>query len=176
MLEEGGIGIIPVIKQVMDVNFNGAVYTTVHALPHLIKSRGTVVGISSIAGYRGLPGRSGYSASKFALQGWLESIKTEVVEQGVHVMWVSPGFTASNIRNAALDHRGLAQGESPLNEGSLMDANTCARIIVDAVANRKRTVVMTFQGKQTVFLNKFFPSLADKLVRAFFFRNGKLIK
>ncbi len=176
LLEEGGTGIIPVIKKVMDVNFNGAVYTTVHALPHIINSRGVIVGISSIAGYRGLPGRSGYSASKFALQGWLESVKTEVVHQGVHVMWVSPGFTASNIRNSALDHRGMAQGESPLNEGSLMDTKTCANIIVDAVAKRKRAVVMTFQGKQTVFINKFFPSLADRLVRAFFFKNGKLIK
>lgn len=176
LLEEGGVGIIPVIKKVMDINFNGVVHTTVYALPYLIKSRGVIVGISSIAGYRGLPGRSGYSASKFALQGWLESIKTEVVDKGVHVMWVSPGFTASNIRNTALDHRGQAQGESPLDEGSLMDANTCADIIIDAVSKRKRTVVMTFQGKQTVFLNKFFPAFADKLVRAFFFKSGKLIK
>lgn len=176
LLEEGGPGIIPVIKKVMEINFNGAVYTTVHALPYIVQSKGVVVGISSIAGYRGLPGRSGYSASKFALQGWLESIKTEIVDKGVHVMWVSPGFTASNIRNTALDHKGNTQGESPLDESSLMDANTCANIIIDAVAKRKRTVVMTFQGKQTVFINKFFPSLADKLVKTFFFRNGKLIK
>jgi short-subunit dehydrogenase len=142
----------------------------------LIKSKGVVVGVSSIAGYRGLPGRSGYSASKFALQGWLEALKTEVVEKGVHVMWVSPGFTASNIRNVALNKQGDAQGESPLNENELMDASTCANIIIDAIAKRKRTVVMTFQGKQTVFLNKFFPSLADKLVRKFFFKNGELVK
>lgn len=176
LLEEGGPDIIPVIKKVMDINFNGAVYTTIHALPYIVKSKGVIVGVSSIAGYRGLPGRSGYSASKFALQGWLESIKTEVVDKGVHVMWVSPGFTASNIRNTALDHKGHAQGESPLDEDSLMDAKTCANIIIDAVSKRKRTLIMTFQGKQTVFLNKFFPSLADKLVRTFFFKNGKLIK
>ena len=135
-----------------------------------------IVGVSSIAGYRGLPGRSGYSASKFALQGWLEAIKTELVAKDVHVMWVSPGFTASNIRNVALNQKGEAQGESPLDEKSLMDADTCAGIIIDAISARKRTVVMTFQGKQTVFLNKFFPSLADKLVRRFFFKNGVLIK
>ena len=91
-------------------------------------------------------------------------------------MWVSPGFTASNIRNVALNQNGEAQGESPLNENELMDASTCANIIIAAIAKRKRTVVMTFQGKQTVFLNKFFPSLADKLVRKFFFKNGKLVK
>jgi short-subunit dehydrogenase len=176
LMEEGGPGIVPVIKKVMDVNFNGVLYCTTYALPYLIKSKGVIIGISSIAGYRGLPGRSGYSASKFALQGFLEAIKTELVETGVHVMWVSPGFTASNIRNVALNHKGEKQGESPLKESQLMDAGTCAKIIIDAVAKRKRTVVMTFQGKQTVFLNKFFPSLADKLVRRFFFRDGKLIK
>lgn len=176
LMEEGGTGIIPVIKKVMDINFYGALYCTTHALPHLIRSRGVVVGVSSIAGYRGLPGRSGYSASKFALQGWLESIKTELVAKGVHVMWVSPGFTASNIRNAALNAKGDAQGESPLKETELMSADTCAHIIIRAIAKRKRTVVMTFQGKQTVFLNHFFPWLADKLVRAFFFRGGELVK
>ncbi len=176
LMEEGGAGIVPVIKKVMDVNFNGVLYCTTYALPYLIKSKGAIVGISSIAGYRGLPGRSGYSASKFALQGFLEAIKTELVEKGVHVMWVSPGFTASNIRNVALNHKGEKQGESPLKESQLMDADTCAKIIIDAVEKRKRTVVMTFQGKQTVFLNKFFPSLADKLVRKFFFKNGNLVK
>lgn len=176
LLEDGGTGMIPVIKKVMDINFYGALYCTTYALPHLIRSKGVVVGVSSIAGYRGLPGRSGYSASKFALQGWLESIKTELVQKGVHVMWVSPGFTASNIRNAALNPRGEAQGESPLKEAELMDADTCAQIIINAVSARKRTVVMTFQGKQTVFLNRFFPALADRLVRAFFFRKGELIK
>jgi NAD(P)-dependent dehydrogenase (short-subunit alcohol dehydrogenase family) len=176
LMEEGGKEIIGVIKRVMDINYFGTVYCTTYALPHLIKSKGIIVGVSSIAGYRGLPGRSGYSASKFALQGWLEAIKTELVSKGVHVMWVSPGFTASNIRNVALNQRGEAQGESPLDEKSLMDADTCAGIIIDAISARKRTVVMTFQGKQTVFLNKFFPSLADKLVRRFFFKEGKLVK
>ncbi|MFN5374880.1 MAG: SDR family NAD(P)-dependent oxidoreductase, partial [Chitinophagaceae bacterium] len=91
LMEEGGKEIIGVIKRVMDINYFGTVYCTTYALPHLIKSKGVIVGISSIAGYRGLPGRSGYSASKFALQGWLEALKTELIEKGVHVMWVSPG-------------------------------------------------------------------------------------
>jgi short-subunit dehydrogenase len=176
LLEEGGPGIIPVIKKVMDINFYGTVYTTTFALPHIIKSKGVILGVSSIAGYRGLPGRSGYSASKFALQGWLEAIRTELIHKKVHVMWVCPGFTASNIRNVALNQRGEAQGESPLDENKLMDAQTCAEIIIKAIEKRKRTLVMTFQGKETVFLNKFFPSLADKLVHSFFFKKGKLVK
>ena len=176
LLEDGGAEIIPVIKKVMDVNFYGTVYTTTHALPHLIKTKGVILGVSSIAGYRGLPGRSGYSASKFALQGWLEAIRTELIHKGVHVMWVCPGFTASNIRNVALNNRGEAQGESPLDENKLMDAKTCAEIIIKSIEKRKRTLVMTFQGKETVFLNKFFPGLADKLVHSFFFKKGKLVK
>ena len=165
-----------VIRQMMDVNFMGAVYCTKEALPYIIEQKGTIVGVSSTAGYRGLPGRSGYSASKFALQGWLESLRTELWDSGVHVMWVSPGFTASNIRNAALDSHGVGQGESPLDESKLMSAETCAKYILNAIEKRKRVLVLTLTGKLTVFLNKFFPSLADKLVHGHYFKKGELIK
>jgi short-subunit dehydrogenase len=165
-----------VIKKVMEINFFGAVYCTRYSLPSIIKNKGTIVGISSIAGYRGLPGRSGYSASKYALQGWLEAVRTELLDSGVNVMWVCPGFTTSNIRNAALTKEGEAQGESPMDEGKMMTAEECATRILKAIEKRKRTVVMTFQGKQTVFLNKFFPSLTDKLVRKFYYKEGKLVK
>ena len=101
---------VDVIKKVMDVNFFGTVYCTKLALDTIIERKGTIVGVSSIAGYRGLPGRSGYSASKFAVNGWLESIRTELLDTGVNVMWVCPGFTRSNIRNAALNSKGYAQG------------------------------------------------------------------
>lgn len=165
-----------VLHKVMDVNFFGAVYCTKYALDSIISRKGSIVGVSSIAGYRGLPGRSGYSASKFALQGWLESIRTELMSSGVHVMWVCPGFTTSNIRNAALDANGKAQGETPLDESSLMSAEECAKHILKAIRKKKRTLVLTFTGKRTIFMNKFFPGLADKLVRKFFFKDGKLIK
>jgi len=167
---------IDVIRKVMDINFFGAVYCTKYAVNSLIQRRGTIVGISSIAGYRGLPGRSGYSASKFALQGWLESIKTELAEDGVHVMWVSPGFTTSNIRNAALNDTGQQQGESPMDENKMMTAEECARHILNAIRKKRRSLVMTFTGKETVFMQKFFPGLADKFVRKFYFKEGKLIK
>ena len=151
-------------------------YCTKYAVNSLIKRKGTIVGISSIAGYRGLPGRSGYSASKFALQGWLESIKIELAEDGVHVMWVSPGFTTSNIRNAALNDKGQQQGESPMDENKMMTAEECAVHILNAVRKKRRSLVMTFTGKETVFMQKFFPGLADKFVRKFYFKEGKLIK
>ncbi|MEI2750188.1 MAG: SDR family oxidoreductase [Ferruginibacter sp.] len=167
---------LEVFKKVMDINFFGTVYCTKLALESIIERKGTIVGVSSIAGYRGLPGRSGYSASKFALNGWLEAVRTELQEDGVNVMWVCPGFTRSNIRNAALNDKAQAQGESPLNEANLMSAEECAAAIIKAVEKRKRTLVLTFKGKQTVFINKFFPSWADKLTRNYFFKNGKLVK
>ena len=167
---------VEVIRKVMEVNFFGALYCTKFALSSLIERKGTIVGVSSIAGYRGLPGRSGYSASKFALQGWLESIRTELAGDGVHVMWVCPGFTASNIRQAALTQDGSVQGESPMDEEKMMPADEVANHILKAIKNKKRTLVLTFTGKQTIFLNKFFPGLADKLVRKFYFKENKLMK
>ncbi|SKA01312.1 SDR family oxidoreductase [Sediminibacterium ginsengisoli] len=164
------------IRKVMDINFWGTVYCTKFALPYIQQNKGTIAGVSSIAGFRGLPGRSGYSASKYAVTGFLEALRTELLNSGVNVMWVCPGFTASNIRNAALNKDGQAQGESPLDEKKLMSAEECASYILKAIAKRKRTLVLTMQGKQTVYLNRFFPSLADKLVRNFFFKNDALVK
>jgi short-subunit dehydrogenase len=165
-----------VIRNVMEINFFGAVYCTKYALDSIIERKGSIIGISSIAGYRGLPGRSGYSASKFALQGWLEAIRTELMDSDVHVMWVCPGFTSSNIRNAALNDKGEPHGETPMDEGSMMTTEECARHILKAIKNKKRSLVLTFTGKRTVFMNKFFPSWADKLVQKFFFKDGKLVK
>lgn len=164
------------IRRVMDINFWGTVYCTKFALDHIVKNKGTIVGVSSIAGYRGLPGRSGYSASKYAVNGWLEALRTELLESGTNVMWVCPGFTSSNIRNAALNSKGESQGESPMDEGAMMSSEECADHIATAIEKRKRTLVLTFTGKRAVFMNKFFPSLADKLVRKFFFKNNELVK
>ena len=165
-----------IFKKLMEVNYLGMVYCTKLALNSLLKTKGTIVGVSSIAGYRGLPGRSGYSASKFAMNGWLEAVRTELLEEGVNVMWVAPGFTKSNIRNAALNEHSQAQGESPLDEQSLMTPEEVAQHILDAIKKRKRTLILTFTGKRTVFMNKFFAALTDKLTRNFFYKKGKLVK
>ena len=155
---------LAVIRQVMDVNFYGTVYVTKYALPYILESKGSVIGISSVAGYRGLPGRTGYSASKFAMQGFLEALRTEVMHQGVHVLVACPGFTASNIRRTALNAQGNTQGESPRAEKNMMSANEVATRILKATQARQREVIMTTQGKFTVFLNKWLPGLTDKLV------------
>lgn len=155
---------LEVIRKVMEVNFFGTVYATKYALPYILQTQGSIIGISSIAGYRGLPGRTGYSASKFAMHGFLETLRTELLDRGVHVMIACPGFTASNIRNSALAANGQAQGESPRDEGQMMSAEEVAARILKATEKRQRDLVMTKQGKLTVFLNKWLPGLTDRLV------------
>jgi len=155
---------LSVLKNLMDVNFWGTVYCTKYALPEILKTKGSVVGVSSIAGYRGLPGRTGYSSSKFAMNGFMESLRTELLKTGVHVMVACPGFTASNIRVTALAKDGASHGETSMEEGKMMSADVVAQTIADGIAARKRTLIMTGQGKLTVWINKLLPALADKLV------------
>ncbi|OZI09231.1 short chain dehydrogenase [Siphonobacter sp. BAB-5385] len=153
-----------VIRKVMDINFFGSVYATKAALPHLLQSKGSIVGISSIAGYRGLPVRVGYSASKFALNGFLEALRTELLHSGVHVLTASPGFTASNIRVASLGKDGRTLGETMRDEATMMSAEEVAARIYKAIVQRKRELILTSQGKLTVWLNKLFPKFMDTMV------------
>ena len=155
---------LKVIRQLMDVNFYGTVYCTKYALPYLLKTKGSLVGIISIAGYVGLPGRTGYSASKFAIRGFLDSLRIENLKKGLHVLVAAPGFTASEVRKVALTTDGSQQGETPRDESKMMSSEECAIHIVDAVRKRKRELILTFtEGKLTVFLGKLFPALLDKL-------------
>ena len=155
---------LSVMKKVMDINFFGTVFCTKHALPYILKSKGSVVGVSSIAGFKGLPARTAYSASKFAMQGFLESLRIENLKKGLHVLIACPGFTASNIRNTALSKYGEVQRESPRDESKMMTAEKVAEYIYKAVINRQNSLVLTINGKLTVFLNKLIPSAIDRLV------------
>lgn len=155
---------LAVVRKVMEINFFGALYATHYCLPEIIRNQGSVVGISSIAGFRGLPGRTGYSASKFALNGFLEVLRTELLKSNVHVLTACPGFTATNIRVRSLTRDGSSQKESPRNEQAMMTAEECAHHIYSATVRRKRTLVLTGQGKLIVWLNKLLPGLADRAV------------
>ena len=155
---------LSVIEAVMAINFWGTVYCTRYAMPYLLQSKGTVVGVSSIAGIKGLPARTGYSASKFAMHGFLESLRIENRKTGLHVLIACPGYTASNIRNTALNKGGEQQTESPFDESKLMQPEEVAAEIFKAVDRKKNYLFLTFQGKATHFLSKFFPRLLDKLV------------
>lgn len=159
---------LSVLKNLMDVNFWGTVYCTKYALPEILKTQGSIVGVSSIAGYRGLPGRTGYSSSKFAMNGFMESLRTELLKTGVHVMVACPGFTSSNIRVAALAKDGLSHGETSMEEGKMRSPEEVASMICDGIVSRKRTLIMTGQGKLAVWVNKLFPAFADKKVFALF--------
>lgn len=153
-----------VVRKVMEINFFGALYATHYCLPEILRNKGSVIGISSIAGFRGLPGRTGYSASKFALNGFLEVLRTELLKTDVHVLTACPGFTATSIRQRSLTRDGSPQEASPRNEQAMMTAEECARHIYAATLRRKRMLILTRQGKLTVWLNKLLPGLADKLV------------
>ncbi len=154
---------LDVLKRLMEVNFWGTVYCVKYALPWLQKSKGTIVGVSSVAGIHGLPGRTGYSASKYAMTGFLETVRIENLHKGVHVMIACPGFTASNVRFAALTADGSAQGETPRDEGKMMTAAEVARRIIRGIARRRRFLTMEFQGRATRMIKKFAPRLLDNM-------------
>ncbi|MFO8002026.1 MAG: SDR family oxidoreductase [Marinilabilia sp.] len=155
---------LDVLKQVMNVNFWGTVYCTKYALPWLLKTKGSVVGISSIAGFIGLAGRTGYSASKFAMHGFLQTLRSENLKTGLHVLIAAPGFTGTNVRKSALNAKGTQQGETPRAEEKMMSAEDVARHLARAIIKRKRSLILTFkEGKLAVFLSKWYPRLVEKL-------------
>ena len=154
---------LSVLHRLMDVNFWGTVNCTKYALPWLQRSRGSLVGISSVAGLHGLPGRTGYSASKYAMTGFLETVRIENLKKGVHVMVACPGFTASNVRFAALTADGTCQGETPRNEEKMMTAEEVARIVARGISRRRRLCLMEWEGRATHFIKKFAPSFLDRM-------------
>ena len=157
---------LSVLHRLMDVNFWGTVNCTKYALPWLQRSRGSLVGISSVAGIHGLPGRTGYSASKYAMTGFLDTIRVENLKKGVHVMTACPGFTASNVRFSALTADGSQQGETPRNEAKMMTPEQVAHIVARGIRRRKRLCLMEWEGRGTHLLKKFFPALVDRLFYA----------
>ncbi len=157
-----------VIKKLMDVNFWGTVYCSKYALPYLIEQKGSLVGVSSIAGFQGLPGRTGYSSSKFAMHGFLETLRIENLKKGLHVMIAAPGFTSTNVRMSALGPDGNKQGESPRDESHMMSPAKVAFIISKGIKKRKRLIIITMEGKITVLLRRIVPTYIDRLTYRIF--------
>lgn len=152
---------IKVLRRVMEVNFWGTVNCTKYALPHLLANRGVLVGISSVAGFHGLPGRTGYSASKFAMHGFLETIRIEHFFSGMHVMILAPGFTASNIRYHALTADGREQGETPRLEEKMMQPEYVARWVMKGIRKKKRNKILTWNGRFIAFFQRIIPWIVD---------------
>lgn len=153
---------LSIFERIMQVNYLGTVYCTHKALPHLKKSDGLIVGISSLTGKTGVPTRSAYSASKHAMQGFLDSIRVELDEQGVDVSVISPGFVDTDIRSHALGEDGNTRGDAPEDtDRNMMSVEECGRRIVRAIEMRKREEVMTLTGKLGQWAKLIVPSWVD---------------
>ena len=152
-----------VLRKLMDVNYWGTVYCTKYALPHILEQKGSIVGVISTGGYIGLPGRTGYSGSKFAVRGFLDTVRIEYLRSGLHVLVAAPGFTASEIRKTALTKDGSQQGSTPRNENKMMSAERCASIMYRAIKNRRRKMIISFwDGKVVVLVAKLWAWLVDQ--------------
>jgi len=157
---------LSIYERMMRLNYLGAVWTTHAALPYLTKSRGLIVAISSLTGKTGVPTRSGYAASKHAMQGFFDSIRIELAEDGVDVSVISPGFVATDIRKRGFAADGKPVGESPRDEDKgTMSVETCVALIADAIVKRRREVVMTARAKVGMWVKLVAPKVVDNIAR-----------
>lgn len=154
---------LKVIRTLMEVNFWGTVYCTKFALPWLLKTKGSVVGIVSIAGFSALPARTGYSASKYAIRGFLDTLRIEHLKDGLNVLVFAPGYTSSMVRCNALTADGSAQGETPLDESKLMSADEVALSLARALYRRRSQVCLSFLGRLTISAHRLFPRFTDRM-------------
>jgi short-subunit dehydrogenase len=161
---------LKVLRRLMEVNFWGTVYCTKYALPYILEQKGSLVAVSSVAGFHGLPGRTGYSASKFAIHGFLETIRIENLKKGLHVMIIAPGFTTTEIRKRALTANGEEQGESPRDEHKLMPPEYVAKWVLKGIRKKKRNKLITIDGKLTALFQRILPALVD---RAYYYEMSK---
>jgi NAD(P)-dependent dehydrogenase (short-subunit alcohol dehydrogenase family) len=154
-----------IFDQLMRVNYLGAVYCTHFALPHLKKTGGLLVAVSSLTGKTGVPTRTGYAASKHAMQGFFDSLRIELAGTGVDVLVVSPGFVATDVRAHAFGGDGRPLGESPRHEDDkgTMPLEECVRQMVAAMEKRQRELVMTAQARFGLFVKLVAPSLVDRM-------------
>jgi len=150
-------------QQLMQVNFWGSVWCTHAALPHLKARKGRIVAVSSLAGLIGVPGRTAYSASKFAMTGFFEALRTELASAGVSVTTAYPGVVLTQIRYHGLNAKGQAAGSSGLREDQGMSVAHCARLIVQGMQAREREVVMTSAGKIGRFIKLIAPGVVDRM-------------
>jgi short-subunit dehydrogenase len=153
-------------ERLMRVNYLGSVYPTFHALPHLKRSRGQIVAVSSLAGLTGVPYRSAYCATKHAQMGFFDSLRIELADSGVSVSVIAPYFVQSEIRRRSPGPDGRTVAASPIREAEIMSAEECARRIVRAMEKRQRILVMTLKGKLGRWIGLALPGLVDRLALA----------
>lgn len=156
---------VSVLERIMQVNYMGAVYCTHQALPHLLKSKGRIVGIASLTGLVGVPTRTGYAASKHAMRGFFDSLRIELADSGVSVTMVYPGFVATGIRENATGADGKSAKIDPVNKDNVMSVEECAGIIMRAIESRRREEIMTLKGKVGQWLKLIAPAFVDGLAK-----------
>ncbi len=153
-------------ETMMRINYFGSLWCTRHALPHLKSRRGLLVAVCSLAGKHGIPGRTAYSPSKFAQAGFFEALRIELRGTGVDVTVVFPGVVATGIRLHGYGPDGQAAGASGLDERGAMSVEECARRIADAMATRRRELIMTAQGRLGLWMKLIAPALVDRIALA----------
>jgi short-subunit dehydrogenase len=153
-------------EDLMRVNLWGSVWCTHAALPHLQASKGQIVAVSSLAGLVGVPGRTAYSASKFAMTGFFEALRAELKPAGVGVTTAFPGVVATGIRYRGYNAAGQPAGSSGLKEDDAMPVSVCARLILDGMERRQREVVMTTRGKVGRLLKLLAPGVVENMALA----------
>lgn len=150
-------------ETLMRINHWGSVWCTHAALPHLKSARGRIVGVSSLAGLVGVPGRTAYCGTKFAMTGFFEALRVELMSSGVSVTLAYPGVVATDIRYRGFNAQGEEAGRSGLDETGAMSVETCARLIIEGTEARERDIVMTAQGRLGRWLKLLAPKVVDKL-------------
>ena len=153
-------------EQLMRVNLWGSVWCTHAALPYLKQSRGSIVAVSSLAGLFGVPGRTAYSATKFAMTGFFEALRAELKTAGVSVTTAYPGVVATQIRHHGLNAAGQTAGSSGLKEDKAMSVEECARLILQGMDTRQRDVVMSAKGKLGRWLKLIAPARVEAMALA----------
>ena len=150
-------------QSLMQVNLWGSVWCTHAAMPHLEARKGRIVAVSSLAGLIGVPGRTAYSATKFAMTGFFEALRAEVAGAGVSVTIAFPGVVLTQIRHHGLNAKGQAAGSSGLREDNAMSVAQCARFIIAGMQARQREVVMTTAGKVGRFIKLIAPGIVERM-------------
>ncbi len=153
------------MKRIIDVNLLGSMYCTKFAIPFLKKTQGRIVAISSVASLTGVPSHATYCASKHAMNGFFESLRIELAGTGVSVTIVAPDFVQSEIHARSLGADGKPLGRLLQDHSSFLSAESCADIIVKAMAQRKRLVITSLRGKMGRWVKLGFPQVIDWMAR-----------
>ena len=154
---------LDVFEKLFRINFFGSIYSVKYSIPHLTKTNGSIIAMSSLNGFIATPTRSAYVSSKHAMQGFFDSIRLELMKKNIHVMVASPGYFESNFRKNTLKSDGNKEGNTSRDEKGMMSTEVLADKIFHGYKNKKRDLIFTFRGKLAHLIKNWFPKLSDKL-------------